>query len=399
MKILITGANGFVGKNLAVALKQLKLGNDKTKPGLKIEEIYLFDVEDKLSKLDKYCKDCDFVFNLAGVNRSDNNDDFMKGNFYFLSDLIKRLNKNKNCCPIMLSSSIQASLVGKYKNSLYGQSKYAGEQLLFEYGKRYKQNVYIYRFPNLFGKWCKPNYNSVVATFCYNYAHDLPIRVDNPKTQLELLYIDDLVEEMLAILQGKAHHCSYDGIKVIDDNDGPYCYCPNTYKVRLEDIVNDLDLIKAQPDTLIIPDIKENSFIKKLYSTYLSYLPKEKVLIDLKPNEDDRGSFTELVKTVSAGQFSVNITKPGITRGKHFHHSKWEFFIVIKGRALIEQRNISTNERYRFEVSDDKLQAVHILPGFTHKIVNLSKRNTLITLMWANEAFDESHPDTFHEEV
>lgn len=399
MKILITGANGFVGKNLAVALKQIKLGNDKTRPGLKIDDIYLFDVKDKLSKLDKYCKDCDFIFNLAGVNRSDNTNDFMKGNFYFLADLIKRLNKNKNCCPIMLSSSIQASLIGKYKDSPYGESKYAGEQLLLEYKKRYEQKVYIYRFPNLFGKWCKPNYNSVIATFCYNYAHDLPISVDNPDTQLELLYIDDLIEEMINILQDKPHRCKYEGLKAIDDAEGNYCYCPKTHKVKLEEIVKDLDLIKAQPDNLIIPDIKEDSFIKKLYSTYLSYLPKEKVLIDLKSNKDDRGSFTELIKTVSGGQFSVNITKPGITRGKHFHNSKWEFFIVIKGRALIEQRNVSTNERYRFEVSDDKLQAVHILPGFTHKIVNLNKRNSLITLMWANEAFDENHPDTFHEEV
>ena len=399
MKILITGSNGFVGKNLTLALKEIKLGNDKTRPNIKMDNIYTYDINDGYSKLEEYCKECDFVFNLAGVNRPSDIKEYMEGNYDFLNELMNLLIENNNICPIMLSSSIQASLLGRYEGSEYGKSKKAAEDLAFEYSKKNNVKTFVYRFPNLFGKWCRPNYNSAVATFCNNYALDLPIKVNDPSTELELLYIDDLVQEMLDALENKEHRCNYDGLNVVADDNGLYCYAPTTYKVTLGEIVEDLDLIKAQSKTLLVPEIKDNSFIKKLYSTYLSYLPKEKTSFELKQNIDDRGSFTELIKTVSGGQFSVNISKPGITKGQHFHNSKWEFFIVIKGHALIQERNLLNNEIYEFDVSGDKLEAVHMLPGYTHNIINLSDCEELITLMWANELFDPSRPDTFKEEV
>lgn len=399
MKILVTGSNGFVGKNLVLALNQLMKGNDKTRPNLKIDSIYTFDIKDDISLLEKYCSNCDFIFNLAGVNRPTDISEYMKGNFDFLGNIIKLLIKHNNVCPIMLSSSAQASLLGKFKGSEYGKSKYAAEQLLFEYSKRYNVKTYIYRFPNLFGKWCRPNYNSAVATFCNNYANDLPIQVNDPSVELELLYIDDLVQEMLDALENKEHRCEYNGLDVVPSENGKYCYVPTTYKQTLGQIVNYLDQIKAQASTLVVPEIKNNSFVKKLYSTYLSYLPQNKTVINLKQNIDNRGSFTELVKTVSGGQFSVNVSKPGITKGQHFHNSKWEFFIVVKGHALIQERNIMNNQVYEFDVCGNQPKAVHMLPGFTHNIINLNNTEELITLMWANELFDPNKPDTFFEEV
>ena len=399
MKILITGSNGFVGKNLVLALNQLMKGNDKTRPNLKIDEIYTYDINDEYSSLEKYCSNCDYVFNFAGVNRPTDVKEYMEGNYGFLEKIIKLLEENNNICPIMLSSSAQASLVGRFANSDYGKSKLAAEQLLFEYDKKHNVKTFVYRFPNLFGKWCKPNYNSAVATFCYNYAHELPIQVNDSSVELELLYIDDLVQEMLDVLENKEHRCNYNGLDVLPDINGNYCYVPTTYKQTLGQIVDCLDLIKKQSETLIVPELKENSFIKKLYSTYLSYLPLDKTKINLIQNIDDRGSFTELVKTISGGQFSVNVSKPGITKGQHFHNSKWEFFIVVKGHALIQERNLLNNELYEFDVSGDKPQAIHMLPGFTHNIINLSKDEELITLMWANELFDSNKPDTYHEEV
>ena len=399
MKILVTGSNGFVGKNLVLALNQLMKGNDKTRPNLKIDSIYTFDIKDDISLLEKYCSNCDFIFNLAGVNRPTDISEYMKGNFEFLGNMIKLLIKHNNVCPIMLSSSAQASLLGRFKGSEYGKSKYAAEQLLFEYSKRYNVKTFIYRFPNLFGKWCRPNYNSAVATFCNNYANDLPIQVNDPSVELELLYIDDLVQEMLDALENKEHRCEYNGLDVVPSKNGKYCYVPTTYKQTLGQIVNYLDQIKAQANTLVVPEIKNNSFVKKLYSTYLSYLPQNKTVINLKQNIDNRGSFTELVKTVSGGQFSVNVSKPGITKGQHFHNSKWEFFIVVKGHALIQERNIMNNQVYEFDVCGEQPKAVHMLPGFTHNIINLSNTEELITLMWANELFDPNKPDTFFEEV
>lgn len=399
MKVLITGSNGFVGKNLVLALNQIFKGNDKTRPNLRIDAIYTYDIRDDFSSLEKYCSDCDFVFNLAGINRPTDVREYMEGNFGFLANIIKLLASKNNICPIMLSSSAQASLIGRYVGSEYGKSKYAAEQLLFEYGTKYNVKTFVYRFPNLFGKWCKPNYNSAVATFCNNYANDLPIQVNDPSVKLELLYIDDLVQEMLDALEGKEHRCEYDKLTVIPNDDGKYCYVPTTYKKTLGEIVNCLDEIKNQSKTLILPELKENSFMKKLYSTYLSYLPQNKAIIELKQNKDDRGSFTELVKTISGGQFSVNVSKPGITKGQHFHNSKWEFFIVVKGHALIRERNLLNNQIYEYDVCGEQPKAIHMLPGFTHNIINLSNTEELITLMWANELFDSNKPDTFHEEV
>lgn len=399
MKILVTGAKGFVGKNLVENLKCIRDNKNRTRPQLKIDEIFEYDIDSDPASLDHFAQEADFVFNLAGVNRPKNDEEFMKGNFGFASTLLDTLKKHHNTCPVMLSSSIQATLIGRYGNSDYGKSKLAGEELFFEYGQTTGAKVFVYRFPNLFGKWCRPNYNSVVATFCNNIAHDLPIQVNDPTTELELLYIDDLVEELLNALENQEHHCHYEGVEAIEDENGRYSYVPVTHKVTLGEIVDLLHAFASQPETLIMPSIPNGSFAKKLYSTYLSYLPKEKTIFDLKMNQDDRGSFTELLKTADHGQISVNISKPGITKGEHWHNTKWEFFIVVAGHALIEERRIGSDEVLRFEVSGEKIQAVHMLPGYTHNIINLSKSENLVTVMFANELFDPSHPDTFFELV
>ena len=399
MNILITGAAGFVGKNLSAALHCLQNGTDRTRPGLAIGELYLYDKDSPAALLEEACQKADFVFNLAGVNRPKEQEEFMEGNFGFASTLLDTLKKYKNTCPVMLSSSIQATLVGRYAQGGYGLSKKAGEELFFRYGEETGAKVLVYRFPNLFGKWCRPNYNSVVATFCYNYAHDLPISISDPAVELEMLYIDDLVAEMLDALEGREHHCEFEGLTTVLTDNGRYCAAPVSHRVTLGEIVALLDGFKAQPQTLLMPEIPEGSFAKKLYSTYLSYLPKEKAIFPLKMNVDARGSFTELLKTESCGQFSVNISKPGITKGQHWHHTKWEFFIVVSGKGLIQQRKIGTEEVLNFEVSGENIQAVHMLPGYTHNIINLSETENLVTLMWANERFDPAHPDTFFEVV
>ena len=398
MKILVTGANGFVGKNLCIALENIKEGKDKTRPNLIIEKVFKYDIENTLEELDVFTKECDFVFNLAGVNRPQNNEEFMKGNFGFASDLLNSLKKHGNKCPVMVSSSVQATLIGRY-DSDYGRSKKAGEELMFNYALETGAKVLVYRFPNLFGKWCRPNYNSAVATFCNNTANDLPITVNDRNIELELLYIDDLVYEMLNALENKEKYCEYDGIKAVETKNGRYAFAPITHHVTLGEIVDLLESFKNQPKTLIIPEIPNNSFAKKLYSTYLSYLPKEKVSFPLKMNVDDRGSFTELLKSIGVGQVSVNISKPGITKGQHWHNTKWEFFIVVSGKGLIQQRKVGRNEVLNFEVSGDKIEAVHMLPGYTHNIINLSKTENLVTVMWANEQFNPNKPDTFFEIV
>lgn len=399
MKILVTGSKGFVGKNLVESLKNIKENKDRTHPKLKIDEIYEFDINSSKEELNEFCSDCDFVFNLAGVNRPKNDDEFIKGNYGFASELLNTLQKYKNNCPVMLSSSIQASLTGRYKDSEYGKSKLMGEELFFDYGITNKADVYVYRFPNLFGKWCKPNYNSVIATFCYNIANDLDIKVNDVNTKLELLYIDDLVDEMISLLEGNGHKCNFEGVDVVPNEEGRYYYVPTTHVITLGEIVELLNKFNSQPSTLIMPEIPSNSFEKKLYSTYLSYLPKDKISFQLKMNVDDRGSFTELLKTQNNGQFSVNITKPGITKGEHWHNTKWEFFIVVSGHGLIQERKIGSDEVFEFEVSGEKIEAVHMLPGYTHNIINLSDSEDLITLMWANELFNPDHPDTFFEKV
>lgn len=398
MKILVTGAKGFVGKNLCVNLENIRNGKDRTRPNITVDDIFEYDIDTAPELLDEYCAKADFVFNLAGVNRPQNPEEFMQGNFGFASTLLDTLKKHGNKCPVMLSSSIQATCIGRY-NSDYGRSKKAGEELVFAYGEETGAKVLVYRFPNLFGKWCKPNYNSAVATFCNNTANDLPITVSDRSVQLELLYIDDLVTEMLDALEGKEHRCEFDGIETVLCDNGKYCAAPITHKVTLGEIVDLLDKFKAQSKTLVMPEIPYNSFAKKLYSTYLSYLPKEKVSFPLKMNEDARGSFTELMKAEKCGQFSVNISKPGITKGQHWHNTKWEFFIVVSGKGLIQQRKIGTDEVLNFEVSGDKIEAVYMLPGYTHNIINLSETENLVTVMWANEQFDPGHPDTFFEVV
>ena len=399
MDILITGAAGFVGKNLTAALEAIRDGKDRTHPGLKIEKLYLYDIDSSPELLEEACRKADFVFNLAGVNRPQNQEEFMQGNFGFASTLLEKLKKYNNTCPVMLSSSIQATLVGRYANGEYGKSKKAGEELFFDYADETGAKVLVYRFPNLFGKWCRPNYNSAVATFCHNYAHDLPIMVSDPAVELELLYIDDLVDEMIAALEGREHRCEFEGVDTVLTENGRYCAAPVTHHVTLGEIVALLDSFKAQPQTLTMPEIPHNSFAKKLYSTYLSYFPKEKVSFPLKMNVDARGSFTELLRTEKCGQFSVNISKPGITKGEHWHHTKWEFFIVVSGKGLIQQRKIGTEEVLNFEVSGEKIEAVHMLPGYTHNIINLSDSEDLVTVMWANECFDPNKPDTFFEKV
>ena len=399
MKILVTGAKGFVGKNLCTALNNIKDGKDRTRPSLQIDTVYEYDIDNTPAELDAFCKDADFVFNLAGVNRPKTQEEFMQGNFGFASTLLDTLKKYENKAGVMLSSSIQATLIGRYADGEYGKSKKAGEELFFEYANTNGSEVYVYRFPNLFGKWSRPNYNSAVATFCNNIANDLPITVNDRAIELELVYVDDLVKEMLDLLEGKGNRCDYDGLQAVASETGRYCFVPTSHKVTLGEIVDLLHAFRAQSETLIIPEIQEGSFAKKLYSTYLSYLPKEKVAFDLKMNVDARGSFTELLKTEKCGQVSINISKPGITKGQHWHHTKWEFFIVVAGKGLIQQRKIGTDEVLNFEVSGDKIQAVHMLPGYTHNIINLSDTENLVTVMWANEQFDPNHPDTFFEIV
>lgn len=398
MNILVTGAKGFVGKNLCAALKNVKDGKDRTRPELKIGEIFEYDIDTDSALLDEYCKKCDFVFNLAGVNRPQNKEEFMQGNFGFASTLLETLKKHGNKCPVMLSSSIQATCIGRYDGD-YGRSKKAGEDLFFDYSEQTEAKVLVYRFPNLFGKWCKPNYNSAVATFCHNVANDLPITVNDRAIELELLYIDDLIDEMFDALAGCEHRCEFDGINTLLCENGKYCAAPITHKVTLGEIADLLEGFKNQPKTLLMPEIPEKSFAQKLYSTYLSYLPKEKVCLQLKMNVDERGSFTELLKTANCGQFSVNISKPGIKKGEHWHNTKWELFIVVSGHGIIEQRKIGSDEVLRFEVSGKNIQAIYILPGYTHNIINLSETEDLVTIMWANEKFNPSRPDTFFEVV
>ena len=398
MNILITGAAGFVGKNLTAALQNIKDGKDRTHPALSIGELYLYDIDTDPALLDEYCREADFVFHLAGVNRPKDPAEFMAGNFGFSSTLLETLKKHGNTCPVVLSSSIQATLIGRY-DSDYGRSKKAGEELFFGYAAETGATVYVYRFPNLFGKWCRPNYNSAVATFCNNIANDLPITVSDPAVELELLYIDDLIDEMLCALEGHPHRCTFDGIKTVLTHDGDYCAAPVSHRVTLGEIVRLLESFRDQPKTLTMPEIPYGSFAKKLYSTYLSYLPKEKISFPLKMNCDARGTFTELIRTEKCGQFSVNISKPGITKGQHWHHTKWEFFMVVAGHGLIQLRKIGTDEVLNFEVSGDKIEAVHMLPGYTHNIINLSDTQDLVTVMWANECFDPGKPDTFFELV
>lgn len=399
MNILVTGAKGFVGKNLCAALANIRDNKDRTRPALTIGEIFPYDIDTPPELLSEYCAKADFVFNLAGVNRPKEQSEFMQGNFGFASTLLETLKRHGNTCPVMLSSSIQATLIGRYGNSDYGKSKLAGEKLFFDYAADTGAKVLVYRFPNLFGKWCRPNYNSAVATFCHNMANDLPITVNDRATELELLYIDDLVSELLDALEGREHHCEIDGLNTVLCPEGKFCGAPVTHHVTLGEIVDLLAAFKAQPETLLMPEIPTGSFAKKLYSTYLSYLPREKVAFPLKMNVDDRGSFTELLKTAGCGQFSVNISKPGITKGQHWHQSKWEIFIVVSGHGLIQERRIGTEEVLNFEVSGEKIEAVHMLPGYTHNIINLSDSEPLVTLMWANEPFDPNHPDTFGETV
>ena len=412
MKVLVTGAKGFVGKNLCAELNNIKDGKARCYGDLKIDAVYEYDIDSKPEELDAYCQDCDFVFNLAGVNRPKEQSEFMEGNFGFASALLDTLKKYNNRSPVMLSSSQQASLTGRFGNSEYGRSKKAGEELFLDYERDFLNNekpekyekglrprVLIYRFPNLFGKWCRPNYNSAVATFCNNIANDLPITVNDPSVELELLYIDDLVAEMMNALQGKEHRCDFDGLGVFPLEKGKYCYCPVTHFVKLGEIVDLLYRFAEQPKTLLIPEIPEGSFAKKLYSTYLSYLPKEKVAYPVKMNVDDRGSFTELVHLANCGQVSINISKPGITKGQHWHHSKWELFIVVKGHGLIQERKEGTDEVIEFEVSGDNIQVVHMLPGYTHNIINLSDTEDLVTVMYCNEVFNPNKPDTFFDPV
>ena len=423
MKVLVTGAKGFVGKNLCAQLNNIKDGKAKNY-GVQVDVVYEYDIDSKPEELDQWCKEADFVFNLAGVNRPQNQEEFMQGNFGFASTLLDTLKKHGNQCPVMLSSSQQASLTGRFGNSEYGRSKKAGEDLFLDYERDFlkanrhsgldpeshkiadqvrddglRSRVLIYRFPNLFGKWCRPNYNSAVATFCNAFANDLPYTVNDPSVELELLYIDDLVEEMIDCLKGEEHHCEFEGLEVIPKTDGRYCYVPTTHKITLGGIVDLLKSFAEQPQTLMIPEIPANSFAKKLYSTYLSYLPKEKVAFPLKMNVDNRGSFTELVHTLNAGQVSINISKPGITKGQHWHNTKWEFFIVVSGHGLIQERKLGTDEIIEFEVTGDNIQCIHMLPGYTHNIINLSDTENLVTVMYCNEIFDPSHPDTFFEPV
>ena len=395
MKILVTGAKGFVGKNLCAQLNNIREGKNKSYGDLTISEVFEYDIDSTLEQLDSYCQSCDFVFNLAGVNRPQNQEEFMPGNFGFASTLLDLLKKHKNSCPVMISSSIQATLAGRFGTSEYGKSKKAGEELMFAYAEETGAKVLVYRFPNLFGKWCRPNYNSAIATFCHNIANDLPIQVNDRNVEMELLYIDDLVDEMINAIQGNEHRCEFEGVETISTEVGRYCYCPITHKTTLGEIVDWIYAFAEQSKTLTIPEIPENSLAKKLYSTYLSYLPKEKVAFPLKMNIDQRGSFTELVHTLNCGQVSINISKPGITKGQHWHNTKWEFFIVVSGHGLIQQRRIDSDEVIEFEVSGENIQCIHMLPGYTHNIINLSDTQDLVTVMYCNEIFNPNKPDTF----
>lgn len=399
MNILVTGAHGFVGRNLVSQLRNIQSGKTRCYGDVAVDAVLEYDVDTDPGELDVFCRECDFVFNLAGVNRPTDPGEFMTGNFGFASTLLETLKKHGNTCPVMLASSIQATLEGRYAGSPYGESKKAGEELFFRYAAETGARVLVYRFPNLFGKWCRPNYNSAVATFCHNIANDLPIQVNDRSTELELLYIDDLVDEMIAALRGEEHHCEFEGVETVLKPEGRYCAVPTKHKVTLGEIVDLLDCFKEQPRTLVMPEIASGSFAKKLYSTYLSYLPAGKVAFPLKMNTDERGSFTELLRTENHGQVSVNISKPGITKGQHWHNTKWEFFIVVSGHGLIQERKIGTGEVIEFEVSGEKIEAVHMLPGYTHNIINLSDTENLVTVMWANEAFDPGKPDTYFEPV
>ncbi len=399
MKILVTGAKGFVGKNLCSQLKNIRDGKAKCYGDLTISEVYEYDIDSTPEELDRWCRECDFVFNLAGVNRPQDPKEFMEGNFGFATILLNTLKKYRNTCPVMISSSIQATLAGRFGNSEYGRSKKAGEELMFQYGEETGAKVLVYRFPNLYGKWCRPNYNSAVATFCNNIANDLPITVNDPTVEMELLYIDDLVEEMICALKGQEHHCEFDGVDTVLKAGGRYCAATVTHHVRLGEIVGLLHQFAEMPKTLMIPEIPADSFAKRLYSTYLSYLPKEKAIFDLKMNVDNRGSFTELVHTLKCGQVSINISKPGITKGEHWHHTKWEQFIVVSGHGLIQLRKEGTDEVQNYEVSGDRIQSVIMLPGYTHNIINLSDTQDLVTVMYCNEIFDPQRPDTFFDKV
>lgn len=399
MKILVTGAKGFVGRNLVAQLHNIQSGKARWYPVDSDITVYEYDIDSTPEELDVYCRNADFVFNLAGVNRPKDQSEFMTGNFGFASTLLDTLRKYGNTCPVMLSSSIQATLIGRYGTSDYGKSKLAGEELFFDYSAETGAKVLVYRFPNLFGKWCRPNYNSAVATFCNNIANDLPIQVNDRATELELLYIDDLVDEMIAALAGKEHHCMFDGLTPVPDENGRYCYVPETHKATLGEIVDLLYMFNRVPETLVMPEIPAGSFAKKLYSTYLSYLPERKVKFPLKMNVDDRGSFTEILKSEKCGQFSVNISRPGITKGQHWHNTKWEFFTVVSGHGLIQQRKVDTDEVLEYEVSGDRIESVYMLPGYTHNIINLSDSEDLVTVMWANEVFDPGRPDTYFEPV
>lgn len=399
MNILVTGAKGFVGRNLVAQLHNIRDGKARWYPVTGDLTVYEYDVDSDPAELDTYCRDADFVFNLAGVNRPKDRSEFMKGNFGFASVLLDTLKKYGNKCPVMLSSSIQATLMGRYGASDYGKSKLAGEELFFGYAEETGARVLVYRFPNLFGKWCRPNYNSAVATFCNNIANGLPVQVNDRSTELELVYIDDLVDEMVAALAGKEHRCEFDGLDPVAKEDGRYCYVPVSHRATLGGIVDLLHRFAGQPESLLIPEIPEGSFAKKLYSTYLSYLPKEKVAFPLKMNVDERGSFTEMLRSEKCGQVSVNISRPGVTKGQHWHNTKWEFFIVVSGRGLIQQRRVGSDEVIEFEVSGEDIRAVHMLPGYTHNIINLSDTENLVTVMWANEVFDPDRPDTYFEPV
>lgn len=406
MNILVTGSKGFVGQNLIEILKGIKNGKNNTRPNIHIDDIFEYDTDTRPDMIDSFCRDCDFVFNLAGVNRTEEVSEFMEANSRFVSYLLNTLKKYRNACPVMFASSIQASLVGRYEESDYGKSKLAGEELFFEYASETKNKVLVYRFPNLFGKWCRPNYNSVVATFCNAVANNLEYTVNNSLEELELVYIDDLINEMLDALEGKEHRCDYDGLKIVKNVKGCYCYVPIVYHISLGEIVKLLNSFKSMPHTLTMPEIPEKSFASRLYSMYLSYLPESKISYGFKSNIDSRGSFTELLHTVSGGQVSINVAKPGITRGQHWHNSKWEIFIVVSGHGLIQERRIGINPKtgkaypiINIEVTGNEMRAIQILPGYIHNITNLSETEDLVTVMWANERFDSKHPDTFYEKV